>query len=89
MDSKHRSHSAYGLEAETVVLADSTFDNLEGDAVVAPSSDNHEDESDDEMKWWCLNTKVSKYKDAEDQLYSFGDIENAELIGWWNAGQND
>ena len=73
-------------EAETVVLADSTFDNLEGDAVVAPSSDNHEDESDDENEVVVFEHEgIKYYKDAEDQLYSFGDIENAELIGWWNA----
>ena len=73
-------------EAETVVLADSTFDNLEGDAVVAPSSKNHEDESDDENEVVVFEHEgIKYYKDAEDQLYSFGDIENAELIGWWNA----
>ena len=53
--------------------------------VVAPSSENHEDESDDENEVVVFEHEgIKYYKDAEDQLY-LGDIENAELIGWWNA----
>ena len=70
-------------EAESVVLDTNSFGDLEADAVVALAEEAEDEEEENEVVVFEHNG-IKYYKDSEDQLYTYGDVNDAELIGWWN-----
>ena len=70
-------------EAEAVILDTNSFGDLEADAVVALAEEAEDEEEENEVVVFEHNG-IKYYKDSEDQLYTYGDVNDAELIGWWN-----
>ena len=76
-------------EAEETIATMSDFKDLHIDPVLSDKEDNNNDSSSDSDSEETsvevfTHDGVKYYKDTENQLYTFGDLENAELIGQWN-----
>ena len=74
--------------AEETIAAMADFKDLDIDPVLNEEESASESESDSESEETSVQLFTHKgvkyYKDSNNQLYTFGDLENAELIGRWN-----
>ena len=72
--------------AEETIAAMADFKDLDIDPVLneEESASDSDSESEETSVQVFTHKGVKYYKDSNNQLYTFGDLENAELIGRWN-----